>query len=89
MRADYSYRDEMFGEPSSDPLRFTLIDSRDIVNVDLAYHSADSDWTAALYGRNVGNEKYDNARLNTGDYVLRMLNNDLSEYGVRFVKSFE
>ena len=89
LRADYSYRDEMFGEPSSDPLRFTLIDSRDIVNVDLAYHSADGDWTAALYGRNVGNEKYDNARLNTGDYVLRMLNNDLSEYGVRFVKSFE
>lgn len=52
-------------------------------------HSADGDWTAAVYGRNVGNEKYDNAGLNTGDYVLRMLNNDLSEYGVRFVKRFE
>jgi len=88
LRADYSYRDEMFGEPSSDPLRFTLIDSRDIFNVDFAYTSGDGMWTAALYGRNVGNEKYDNARLNTGDYILRILNNDLSEYGVRFVRQF-
>ena len=88
LRADYSYRDEMFGEPSSDPARFTQIDSRDIINFDIAYHSPDGDWTAAIYGRNVTDEEYDNARLNVTDYVLVMLNNDPSEFGARFTKRF-
>ena len=88
LRADYSYRDEMFGEPSADPGRFTQIDSRDLVNVDISYHSADQSWSASLYGRNVTNEEYDNARLNTGDYVLVMLNNDASEFGLRLTKRF-
>ena len=87
-RADFSYRDEMFGEPSSDPGRFTVIESRSLVNVDLSYTSPDGDWTAGLYGRNATDERYDNARLNTGDYVLRILSNDPSEFGVRFIKSF-
>ncbi len=88
LRADYSYRDEMYGEPSSDPGRFTEIDSRDLINIDIAYHSPDESWTAAIYGRNVTDEEYDNARLNTGDYVLIMLNNDASEFGARFTKRF-
>lgn len=87
-RADYSYRDDMYGEPSSDPARFTQIESRSIVNVDIAWLSPDGSWTAALYGRNVTDERYDNGRLNTGDYILRILSNDASEFGVRFVKSF-
>ena len=88
LRADYSYRDDMYGEPSSDPGRFTQIDSRGLVNIDIAYHSPDRDWTASLYGRNVTDEEYDNARLNTGDYVLIMLNNDASEFGLRLTKRF-
>lgn len=88
LRADYSYRDEMYGEPSSDPGRFTQIDSRGLVNFDIAYHSPDASWSAALYGRNVTDEEYDNARLNTGDYVLVMLNNDASEFGLRLSKRF-
>ena len=32
LRADWSYRDDMFGEPSSDPARFTFIESRDLIN---------------------------------------------------------
>ncbi len=88
LRADYSYRDEMFGEPSSDPGRLTKIDSRSIVNVDLSYTSSDGTWTAGLYGRNVTDERYDNARLNVTDYVLQILSNDPSEFGVRFLKSF-
>ena len=43
---------------------------------------------SALYGRNITDERYDNARLNTGDYVLVMLSNDASEFGVRFTKEF-
>ncbi|HKJ20589.1 MAG TPA: TonB-dependent receptor, partial [Woeseiaceae bacterium] len=88
LRADYSYRDEMYGEPNSLPGRFTRIDSRGLVNFDISYHSADESWSASLYGRNVTDEEYDNARLNTGDYVLVMLNNDASEFGVRLTSRF-
>ena len=88
LRADYSYRDDMYGEPSSEPGRFTEIDSRSLVNFDISYHSADESWSASLYGRNVTDEEYDNARLNTGDYVLVMLNNDASEFGVRLTSRF-
>ncbi len=88
LRADYSYRDEMFGEPSSDPGRFTFIDDRALVNVDFADRPPDGTWTAAIYGRNVTDERYDNVRLNTGDYVLVILSNDASEFGVRFTKDF-
>lgn len=87
-RADWSFRDEMFGEPSNDPARFTLIDSRDLINFDISYQPSDGDWTIGAYGRNVTDERYDNARLNTGDYVLVMLSNDASEFGLRFVKDF-
>ncbi len=85
---DWSFRDEMFGEPSNDPGRFTFIDSRDLINFDVSFTPNDGDWTVGAYGRNVTDERYDNARLNTGDYVLVMLSNDASEFGVRFSKDF-
>jgi iron complex outermembrane receptor protein len=88
MRADWSFRDDMYGEPSSDPARFTFIESRDLINADISYQPADGDWTVGIYGRNITDERYDNARLNTGDYVLVMLSNDASEFGVRFSKEF-
>ena len=87
-RADWSYRDDMLGEPVDDPGRFTNIDSREIINFDISYHSPDDDWTLGLYGRNITDEEYDQARLNTGDYVLVILNNDAGEFGVRFTKEF-
>ncbi|MBX3703752.1 MAG: TonB-dependent receptor [Steroidobacteraceae bacterium] len=88
LRADYSYRDRMYGEPSSLPGRFTQIDSRELINFDISYRPNDGDWTIAAYGRNVTDERYDNARLNVSDYVLIMLSNDASEFGVRFTKAF-
>jgi iron complex outermembrane receptor protein len=88
LRADWSFRDDMFGEPSNDPARFTFIESRDLINADISYQPADGDWTVGIYGRNITDERYDNARLNTGDYVLVMLSNDASEFGVRLVKEF-
>lgn len=87
-RIDYSFRDEMYGEPSSDPGRLTQIDSRELVNMDIAYTPASGDWTVAFYGHNVFDERYDNARLNTGDYVLRILSNDASEFGLRYTAEF-
>ena len=88
LRADWSFRDDMFGEPSNDPARFTFIESRNLVNADISYQPTDGSWTVGIYGRNITDERYDNARLNTGDYVLVMLSNDASEFGLRFSKEF-
>jgi iron complex outermembrane receptor protein len=49
-RADWSFRDDLFGEPSSDPARFTFIESRDLVNADISYQPADGDWAVGIYG---------------------------------------
>jgi iron complex outermembrane receptor protein len=87
-RVDYSFRDDMFGEPSNDPGRFTFIESRDLINFDISYEPDQGDWSVGLYGRNVTDERYDNARLNPGYGVLVMLSNDASEFGVRFAKDF-
>ncbi|MXY56797.1 MAG: TonB-dependent receptor [Gammaproteobacteria bacterium] len=87
-RADYSFRDAMWGEPSSDPGRLTRIGSRGLVNFHLGYTPPDGTWTVAVYGRNAGDERYDNARLNTGDYLLRILSNDAGEFGMRAERRF-
>jgi iron complex outermembrane recepter protein len=87
-RLDYSFRGEMYGEPSSDPGRFTQINSRELVNIDISYAPIDADWSVALYGHNIFDERYDNARLNTGDYILRIMSNDASEFGVRYSIKF-
>jgi len=88
LRADFSYRDEMWGEPTDDLTRFTKIEDRAITNVNIAYTSADESWTAALYGRNVSDERYTNAALYVSDYILRILSNDASEFGLRLTKDF-
>lgn len=88
LRADWSYRADMYGEPSSDPGRFTHIESRDLLNFDVTYEPSDSDWSVSAYGRNVTDERYDNARLNTGDYVLVIKSIDASEFGLRLTKQF-
>ena len=76
LRVDYSNRDEMWGEPSDDLGRMTLIPSRDIINFDFSYRSADGSWTAGVYGRNATDERYTQALINTGDYILNILSND-------------
>jgi iron complex outermembrane receptor protein len=88
LRADWSFRDDMFGEPSSLPGRFTKIDSRDLINLDVTYEPADGDWSVSAYGKNVTDERYDNARLNVTDYILVIMSNDASEFGVRVTKEF-
>lgn len=87
-RADWSYRGDMFGEPSSLPGRFTRIDSRSIINIDISYTPPNDRWTVALYGRNITDERYSNAKLNLTDYLLDILSNDASEFGIRYVNNF-
>jgi iron complex outermembrane receptor protein len=86
-RADISYRGDMYGQPFSN-VPLTNIDSRTLLNVDVAYHDPDDRWLLGLYGRNVTDEKYDNARVLPTDYVLVILNNDRSEFGLRFMYNF-
>ena len=43
----------------------------------------------SAYGRNVTDEEYDNARLLPTDYLLIILNNDRSEFGVRYIYNFD
>jgi iron complex outermembrane receptor protein len=88
LRADYSYRDEMWGEPTDDPARFTKIEDRSLLNANIAYIAPDDSWSAAIYGRNITDERYTNAALYVEDYILRILSNDASEFGVHFTKSF-
>lgn len=87
-RVDISYRDDMYGEPSSDPRRMTAIDSRTTTNFDISYTPAGANWTVSAYGRNIFDERYDDARLNTGDYILVIKSNDASEFGVRYTATF-
>ena len=87
-RADYSYRDEMWGEPTDDITRFTKIEDRTIINANIAYTAADGSWSGAIYGRNISDERYTNAALYVSDYILHILSNDASEFGVRFTKEF-
>ncbi len=87
-RLDYSWRDEMWGEPSSDLARLTRIGSRGLVNLHVGYEPLAENWRVSIYGRNVTDERYDNARLNTGDYLLRILSNDVSEFGLQLDWSF-
>jgi iron complex outermembrane receptor protein len=86
-RMDISYRDDMYGQPYSN-VPITDIDSRTLVNFDVAYHDPDGRWLLAAYGRNVTDEEYDNARVLPTDYVLVILNNDRSEFGLRFMYTF-
>jgi len=87
-RIDYSYRSDMYGEPSSDPNRLTKVESRGLVNFTVGYSPANANWRVDLYGRNIFDERYDDARLNTGDYVLVIKSNDASEFGVRYSMTF-
>jgi len=42
----------------------------------------------SAYGKNVLDERYDNAALNVTDYVLVIKSIDASEFGVRVTRSF-
>ena len=58
LRADWSFRDDMFGEPSATRAAFTHIDSRDLINVRRHLPSrTDGDWSVSAYGKNVTDER--------------------------------
>ena len=85
-RLDYYHRGRMFGQPINTPLN--RIAPLDTVNASLAYASADGDWSAALYGQNLGNEVYPLAKLDLDPTVLVINSNDRREVGIRLSRRF-
>jgi len=78
-----AWRDFMHGEPAANARPYSELAARELLNFDFSYQPLDANWQVALYGRNVFDERYVHATLNTGDYILRILSNDASEFGVR------
>jgi iron complex outermembrane recepter protein len=86
-RVDYSYRSPMEGQPNNDPL--AKIGSRYLLNFDVTYTAPSGGWTVGAYGKNVTDQRYVEGKLDVGDYVLNLLSNDASEFGVKFTKTFD
>jgi len=94
-RADLSYRSSTFGNvlnevPIPGVTQGNIIPSRTLVNVNIEYEAPDGSWTVALYGDNILNEVYINASstVNFLGYTQNILNNDRSEFGIKFSKKF-
>lgn len=88
IQADYSYRDDMFGQVVNSATE--LLASRSLFGFNVRYTSVDGTWDVDLYGENIFNEIYDQGRLNNTfhGFVGVVRSNDRSEFGVRFTKRF-
>jgi len=85
-RLDYSYRGDLEGQPNNDPL--AQIDSRFLLGFNITYFNTDANWSVGVYGKNITDERYVQSALNVGPYLLNVLSNDASEFGVKFSKTF-
>ena len=87
-QADYSFRDDMFGQVVNSETE--LLEARDLFGFNIQYLSEDGTWSIDLYGENVFNEVYDQGRLNNTfhGFVGVVRSNDRSEFGLRFTKRF-
>ena len=87
LRATYSYRSDMDGEASNDPL--AVIEARDVLGFNFRYQPADTSWNVSLYGDNILDEEYVVTSGTFGNpFSLTFMNNERSEYGIRFEKTF-
>ena len=88
VRVDYSYRSAMFGQSVNN--EFNRIAGRDLTNFLVSYENLDNGWTLSAYGENIFNEKYDVGRLDQffSGFTEIILNNDRSEFGIKFSKRF-
>lgn len=88
LRADYSFRDSMFGQSLNNELN--QLESRELMNIRAEYTNVKHGWSIAFYGDNIWNEKYDVGRLDQpfSGFTEVILNNDRSEFGLQFTKTF-
>ena len=83
-RLDYYHRGRMFGQPINAA-------GNEIAPLDLASLSVTherGDWSVALYGHNLGDERYALAKLDLDPTVLTIHSNDRREVGLRLSKRF-
>ena len=83
-RLDYYHRGAMFGQPINTALN--KIPPLDLANVSVTYERGD--WSVALYGHNLGDERYPLAKLDLDPTVLTINSNDRREVGIRLSKRF-
>ncbi|QKG72397.1 TonB-dependent receptor [Erythrobacter mangrovi] len=81
-RADYSYRGSLEGQPNNSPTAF--IDSRELLGFNVTYEPDGANWSITAYGKNITDERYTQGALDVGPYVLNILANDASEFGLKF-----
>ena len=88
LQADYSFRDEQFGQAVENDTE--LLDARSLVGFNAKFTNYAGDWDLEIYGENIFNEVYDQGRLNNTfhGFVGVVLSNDRSEFGLRFTKRF-
>ncbi|MDE1145328.1 MAG: TonB-dependent receptor [Azospirillaceae bacterium] len=82
-RIDYSYRGKEYGQAANDS--YNLIKSRSLFGFNIAYTPIHGSWTAAIYGENIFNKRYDVGRLDDAfaGFTEIIRNNDRSEFGVK------
>ena len=80
-RLDYSYRDDFFGQIANSP--FEREKGYGLVNARIEYRSAGRDWSVAVYGINLADEKYTRVRnYYPGFLGFAIWNTDRREIGV-------
>lgn len=87
-RIDTSYRSSVFNQPVNGIPN--IMKPRYLTNFEIAYGVPDKGMTFALYGTNIFDEQYAVGQLVlfTAGYKETILNNDRSEFGIRFKKTF-
>ena len=81
VRADYSYRDDFFGQIANSP--FELENGYGLINARLEYRNAPRDWSIALYGINLADETYTRVRNYFPGFLgFAVWNTDRREIGV-------
>ena len=80
-RLDYSYRDDFFGQIANSP--FEQEDGYGLLNARIEYRNAGRDWSVALYGINLADEKYTRVRNYFPGFLgFAIWNTDRREIGV-------
>ena len=87
-RTDLSYRSSMYGQSANDA--YNRIGSRFLTNFNVSYFIPGKKITLSLYGNNIFDRVYDEARIDQYAAGINEIirSNDRSEFGIKLKKSF-
>lgn len=84
LRADWSYRDESFSEPTN--VVRSRVESYDVIDVRLGFRSNDERWELALWGKNLADDEYELAILTVPSFDNTFSAYNIGRtYGVDFI----